>query len=318
MADTPATFGGPGWAARKQSHREDIRSGEVWRRVGVENEWGPLTDVLISMPSEDFGHPGDPEAQLMLSWPSLAGLRQECEEVRSFFESVGVTVHLHAPPVPPPLNYLFMRDLVLMTPAGAIVARPASPVRAGEARVVAEALAELGIPIIGTPTGEATLEGADALWLDAQTLILGTGNRTNQAGLRWLSARMEEIGVSVLDVPVPAGAQHLLGIMVPLSKDRVIVDAERTSPALDRMLSNRGLDRIDVDATEENRVGRGMNVVVLGPDQLVMPAGCPELVTQFRSSGVEVHEVAVPSYVQAAGALGCLTAIIRRECTDTR
>jgi len=124
--------------------------------------------------------------------------------------------------------------------------------------------------------------------------------------------------VSVLDVPVPAGAQHLLGIMVPLSKDRVIVDAERTSPALDRMLSNRGLDRIDVDATEENRVGRGMNVVVLGPDQLVMPAGCPELVTQFRSSGVEVHEVAVPSYVQAAGALGCLTAIIRRECTDTR
>ena len=61
-----------------------------------------------------------------------------------------------------------------------------------------------------------------------------------------------------------------------------------------------------------------MNVVVLDPDHLVMPAGCPRLASQFRSEGLQVDELAVDGYVQAAGALGCLTAVLRREVSNSR
>ena len=318
MTDAPATFGGPGWTARTSEHAADVAAGEVWRTVGVADEFSPLEAVLISAPSLQFAIAADPEAHLMLSWPDLSQLQAEMEGIRSYFERQGVCVHVHRPDDPPPPNYLFMRDLVVMTREGAIVCRPASPVRASEARWASQALSELGIPIIGTPTGNATLEGADALWLDAKTLLLGTGIRTNTSGLIWLRARMAEQGVTVLEVPVPPGAQHLLGVVVPVGPDRVIVDRDRVSPALDRVLRDRGFDRILVDDGPENRDRRGMNVVVLGPDHLVMPSGCPGLAAQFRSEGLKVDELMVDGYVQAAGALGCLTAVLRREVPKSR
>jgi len=43
---------------------------------------------------------------------------------------------------------MFVSDLMFMTPEGAVLARPASTVRAGEERWVARRLAELGVPIL--------------------------------------------------------------------------------------------------------------------------------------------------------------------------
>ena len=46
------------------------------------------------------------------------------------YEAAGVTVHQVAPPAEPSPNLMFCADLFVMTPAGAILARPASTVRA--------------------------------------------------------------------------------------------------------------------------------------------------------------------------------------------
>ena len=74
-----------------------------------------------------------------------------------------------------------------------------------------------------------------------------------------------------LEGPVSSGAQHLLGVVVPV-----------------------------------------------GPDHLIMPAGCPQLAAQFPSEGLQVDELEVDGYVHAAGALGCLTAVLRREVPKSR
>ena len=78
---------------------------------------------------------------------------------------------------------MFCADLLVMTPQGAILARPASTVRAGEERQVARKLAALGIPILATLTGNACFEGADLMWLDEKTAIIGRGLRTNDAAI---------------------------------------------------------------------------------------------------------------------------------------
>ena len=48
---------------------------------------------------------------------------------------------------------MFVADLMFMTPEGAILGRPASTVRAGEERLVARRLAELGVPILRVVRG---------------------------------------------------------------------------------------------------------------------------------------------------------------------
>lgn len=287
-------------------------------RCGVWDEFSRLEAVLISAPSPSFGTPGDPAAQLMLSWPDLAQLQAECAGVRGFFESQGVEVHVHTPRTPPPLNYLFMRDLVFMTPEGAILARPASPVRAPEARFAQAALAELGIPIIRALTGSATMEGADCLWLDAQTVVIGEGIRTNAAGARCLAEALAPMGVTVRSVPVPPGAQHLLGVVVPLDRDLAVVDSGRVSPQLAGLLADHGVQTISLPPDAENRERRGMNGVVLGPREWVMPDGCPGIQDRLERQGVKVHVLKVDAYVQAAGALGCLTSVIRRQLAPAR
>ena len=73
----------------------------------------------------------------------------------------------------------------------------------------ARRLAGLGIPIWRTLTGTATFEGADAVWLDHQTVLLGRGLRTNDEGLRQVCAALGEIGVQAIPVDMPVGSMHL-------------------------------------------------------------------------------------------------------------
>lgn len=61
-----------------------------------------------------------------------------------------------------------------------------------------------------------------------------------------------------------------------------------------------------------------MNVAVPGPDHGVIPAGCTRLAAEGRSKGLQVDELSVDGYVQAVSALGCLTAVLRRETPKSR
>jgi N-dimethylarginine dimethylaminohydrolase len=44
-----------------------------------------------------------------------------------------------------------------------------------------------------------------------------------------------------------------------------------------------------------------------------MPARCPRTRAIYEAHGIECFEVDVSEYIKAAGALGCLTGILRRE-----
>ena len=49
------------------------------------------------------------------------------------------------------------------------------------------AYARMGIPILGRIEAPGTVEGGDCVWVDAQTLAIGRGVRTNQAGIQQLA-----------------------------------------------------------------------------------------------------------------------------------
>jgi hypothetical protein len=120
-----AAYGGAGWQPRSRSLAGEL--GNIWGACGVNNEWQPLKAVLLHRPGAELAASADPNAVQMVAPLAHA------------YRAAGVTVHYFSPDCTPTPNQMFVADLMFMTPECAILARPASDVRAGEEREVAHA-----------------------------------------------------------------------------------------------------------------------------------------------------------------------------------
>jgi N-dimethylarginine dimethylaminohydrolase len=279
----------------------------------VHSEVARLEAVLLAWPGGELALDDDPDAHLMLAPVSVPAIQRQATAVAEFFRAQGVRVHFARPASPPPPNFIFQRDLFFMTPEGAVLGRPAGLQRAGEERFSAEALAQVGVPILRTLTGRATFEGADALWLRPDLVLLGLGLRTNPAGADQVAGVLAEQGVRLQRTALPrTGVQHLLGVLTPVAEDLCLVHGGHASDEHLGVLHDLGIEPLVIPPGPELTHGRANNVVALAPRRVVMPAGCPETRALLEAHGVLCFALDVGEYVKAAGALGCLTGILSR------
>ncbi len=307
-----AAYGGPGWSPRSTTMREEM--GNLWGDWGTASEWAPLRAVLLHRPGPEMSRiPDDPNAVQMLASVDFDLVRREHDALAEAYRSAGVTVHYLEPATAPPPNTIFMRDLFFMTPEGAVLARPASTVRAGEEVYVARRLADLGVPILRSVRGAGTFEGADALWLDENTLLLTTGLRTNDQGAAQVQALLKEMGVEVVRVDLPYGTMHLLGTVNFADRDLAVAGPGRVPHKVIKLLRARGLEVLWLPNDQETMPGMALNFVALGPRRVLMPAGCPQTRAMYQAAGIECVEVEIGELCKAAGGMGCLTGILSRE-----
>ena len=319
MSNTPsfdgmAAYGGSGWSPRNASMQEEI--GDIWESCGIADEWSPLKAVLLHCPGKELENGSNPNDVQMLAKPDRKRAARQHHNLARAFELSGVRVcHLKPPKAVTP-NQMFVADLMLMTPQGAIVARPASTVRAGEERWVARKLADLGVPILRTIGGNGVFEGADAAWLDSRTVLLGRGLRTNAEGARQVSAILADIGVKVIETELARGSMHLMGILRFADRHLALAWPGRLAqPAVDS-LKERGYEVVFIPDENEARTGFALNFVTLGPRQILMPAGNPTTRCFYESLGIECREVQVDELIKAAGAVGCLTGVLQRDMSS--
>ncbi len=310
-----AAYGGPGWIGRDTGLREEI--GGIWAACGIDSEWQRLRAVLMHRPGAELAASADPDAALMLAPLDLAKAQAQHDRMTQAFRDQGVEVHDIAPEQPARPNQMFAADLFFMTPEGAVLARPASCVRAGEERQVARRLAALGVPILRSLRGAATFEGADAAWLDPATVLIGRGLRTNTLGAEQLRVLLEEMGVSVIIVDLPAGAMHLMGLLRFADRDLAIAWPRHTPAAAIEALQERGyrvaLVPEEAETLGEIQKGKALNFVTLGPRRILMVDGNPVSRTFFEDQGIECLCVPADELAKAAGAIGCLTGVLWRE-----
>jgi N-dimethylarginine dimethylaminohydrolase len=245
-----SAYGGAGWRPREDSHKHDI--GTLWAACGIDSEWAQLEVVLLHCPGAELAASHDePGAVQMFDALDLERAAAQHEAMAEAYRQAGVEVTHVAPPATPSPNQMFCADLFAMTPEGAILARPASPVRAGEERWVARRLADLGVPILKTLTGHAIFEGADLMWLDPETALIGRGLRTNDAAIAQISGVLTEIGVETVAVDMPFGTMHLMGMLRIVDRDLAIAWPRRTPHAAVTALRDRGYDVAFVDENED-------------------------------------------------------------------
>jgi arginine deiminase len=306
-----SAFGGEGWSPRTRSLREEI--GDLWGSCGITTEYKPLRAVLLHRPGPEMSELVDPDSVQMLEVPDTRLASEQHDSLAAAYVAEGVGVHYVEPAAVPTPNQMFVADLMLMTPEGAIIARPASTVRAGEERWVASRLAELGVPVLKTIRGRGVFEGADAAWVDEGTVMVATGHRTNHEGLRQVTSILSEMDVDVLHVGLPYGSMHLMGALRIVDRDLALCWPGRVPYDAVAELRDRGFTVYFVPDLDEAARGMPLNFVTLAPMRVLMPGGNPVSEAFYEDLGMECVTVGIDELIKAAGAVGCLTGVLERE-----
>jgi arginine deiminase len=304
-----SAYGGDGWSPRTAPLRNEI--GRLWGRCGLQDEWGALRAVLLHCPGPELAVT-DPDAAQLLEPVDPERAAAEHDGLAASYRDEGIEVHYVAPAGAPTPNLMFCADLFFMTPEGAILGRPASTVRAGEEISIARRLADLGVPIVRTVRGQGTFEGADAMWLDSTTVLVGRGLRTNAEGAAQVAATLREMGVETIVVDMPWGTMHLMGMLRIPDRELAIAWPGRLAVTAVEALRARGYRVLFLPEGPTAERNTALNFVTLGPGRILMAEGYPVFLRFFEKAGLACRTTPVAELRKAAGGIGCLTGIVER------
>ena len=165
--------------------------------------------------------------------------------------------------------------------------------RKPEVEAIGRGLEAAGVPILGALEGQATLEGGDVVWLDARTLAVGRGYRTNDEGIRQLHRLLGDCVDELITVPQPhwrgpGDVFHLMSILSPVDEDLAVVYSPLMPVPFRELLLERGIELVEVPDDEFETMGS--NVLAVAPRRCLMLGGNPVTRRRLESAGAEVHE----------------------------
>ncbi|MDX8455156.1 dimethylarginine dimethylaminohydrolase family protein [Mesorhizobium sp. VK9D] len=215
---------------------------------------------------------------------------------------------------------VFTHDPSLMTDRGALILSMGKPLRAREPSLHEETYKRLGIPILGRVEAPGQVEGGDCVWVDARTLAIGRGVRSNQEGIQQLSNLLTPLGISVygFDLPLWHGEEaclHLMSVISPLADDLALVYSPLLPAPFYQMLKARGIRLVEGDAEEfAASNGLSLNVLPTSPLKVIAVAGFPRTKAAMEAAGctVEIFE-ADALCIACEGGPTCLTRPILRQ-----
>lgn len=288
--------------------------------TGGLSEYGQLTRVLLQHAREAFVSDAHIAAQWKrLNYSAPPDFVRALSEYDRFLEIVsGSGAEIVQMPHVAGLNLdsIYTRDASVVSADGAIACCMGKEARAGEPAAQARTLQRLGWPVAGAIVPPGCLEGGDVIWLDARTLLVGAGRRTNAEGIRQLRALLPDAGQGLEVVPLPeyAGQHdvlHLMSLVSPVDRDLALVFLPLLPAVCRAYLLEHGCRLIDVPEDEFETMGT--NVLALGPRDCVMVAGNPKTRAALERAGarVQVYEGAEIS-LKGGGGPTCLTRPLAR------
>jgi len=304
---------GERWFMDPSSFEENLQA--IWgRKWSVSSEVGKLKACLVRRPGKEIEYVKDPSEWRWGDVMDPQKARDQHDAFTQVYRDHGVDVFYVEEQREDRPNAIYMRDNVLGTPEGVILCRQATKFRRGEEPAVAKSLTNIGCPIIRTISGKAVFEGACAIWINRQTIILGTGVRSNQEGIRQVEEVLRPMGVeNILHFQIPYGHAHLDGLINPVDKDKILIFPWQTPYDVVEPLQEMGYKFILAPSIEEVKHGSCVNLVALEPGLVVMPTGNPLTQRALEKAGVEVIPVDVSELMKGYGSLHCMTAFLERE-----
>jgi dimethylargininase len=253
----------------------------------IQSMTAPLRRVLVRPPGTDFSRW---RAYGWLAEPDAKRIAEEHKRLRATLEEAGAEVVLAESAQDGNPDAIYVFDPTFMADAGAILLRPGKEARRGEVEAMRAAFGAVGVPVAAELTEPALAEGGDAFWLDEQTLIVGLGYRTNEAGAAQLAAALPDVDVITVDLPHHHGrghCMHMLTLISPLDANLALVYLPLLPVRLVELLEERGVELVEVPGEEFESMG--CNVLALGPRKALALEGNPETRRRMEAAGVDVR-----------------------------
>ncbi len=313
----------PAFEAREELER-------VWGRAwGCGNDVGQLRVVLMHRPGEEMkivdpakriesiGSFGDPDAGWYWqsdSIPPLEEMQRQHDGLVEALRREGVEVVFLEGVGGGRLKSCYTRDSVIAVNGGAIVCRMAPRIRRGEELAASRTLARLGVPILRTLNGTATMEGGSFAWLNSRTAVIGRSIRVNEDGAAQVGEVLRRQGVELICVDLCGYEIHIDGALVMIDVDLAIVDPTQLPYwFLDRLKALK-IRTIEVTPADSSWV---VNCLAVRPGRILMPEGASNrTLDELARHKVEVVTVPYDRMQLNGGGIHCSTSPLIRDPVD--
>ena len=149
------------------------------------------------------------------------------------------------------------------------------------------------------------------IWLDAKTLLIGLGYRTNAAGIAQMRALLAPKGVEVICAPLPYGpgpsaCLHLMSLISFLDEQTAVVDLPWLAVETVEMLKSRAYRFVEIDYSERDTLA--CNILSLGEKRLLALEENQKTNEKLRQAGFDVRTFPGSELcVNGGGGPTCLT-----------
>lgn len=223
--------------------------------------------------------------------PSYAGVRAEFEAYAAALAAAGLAVE-RLDPLDDHPDAVFVEDPAFVLPEGAIVLKPGTPTRMGEADAIAPALRARFDRVLALDEGFA--DGGDILILPGEILI-GLSGRTDKLGAKRFCELARDLGRKARIVETPPGVLHLKTACALIGEETVIA-----TPALAGMFAD--LEVIETPAGEE----RAANLLRLN-DTILVGADYPKTIDLLAGRAPNLVPLEVGEIRKIDAGLSCLS-----------
>ncbi len=191
---------------------------------------------------------------------------------------------------------VFVEDTALCLPQGAVMMRPGTPTRLGEAAEMAPHLTTLYAQVRHISGADSYIDGGDILTTETEILV-GKSARTNGAGIAELAHLVADWGHTVREVFTPPGVLHF-------KTDCSLLDAETilSTPKLAATGCFTGY-RVLHTAPHEEACANAIRF----NDIVIMPAGFTATRDMLVAEGYSVREIGNSECAKLDGGMSCLS-----------
>jgi len=288
--------------------------------MSAHSESGHLKSVFIKRAKDAFiddAHVAKHwEALNYLGKPDIQKAFSEYEAFEQVFKDNGTEVLYLPEDASVNMDSIYCRDAAIATSKGMIICNMGKEGRKNEPLAEQKAFEENGIPVLGVITAPGTIEGGDVAWLDEKTLAVGHTYRTNEEGIKQITALLKPLGVEVITVPMPhyrgpSDVFHLMSVLSPVDKNLAVVYSPLIPIVFRNELIKRGFELVEVPEAEFDSMG--CNVLALAPRVCLMVKGNPITKAGLEKAGCKVIEYeGAEISVKGGGGPTCLTRPIDR------
>jgi N-dimethylarginine dimethylaminohydrolase len=276
---------------------------------------GALKRVLVCSPRTACWHKPERAARWrelgFVHSPNFEKAQSQHEVLCRELQIAGAEVEEMPPAMELSLDAVYAHDASLPTDFGLILMRPGKANRVPEGKHHGSFCQILGIPMLAKITAPGTTEAGDMVWLDAKTLLIGHGYRTNAQGIQQMRALLKPRGVEVLSAPLPHGpgpsaCLHLMSLISLLDEHTALVDLPWLAVETVELLRARGYELIEIEYSERETLA--CNVLSLGEKRLVALEENAKTNQRLRASGFDVRTFPGSELcVNGSGGPTCLT-----------